>query len=42
MKDTELYQQVLGLSEPWFVNRVELTLSEGRIDVWVDHRLGVK
>lgn len=42
MRDTELYQRVLGLSEPWSVRRVELKLAEKRVDVWVEHRLGVK
>lgn len=42
MKDTELYQRVLGLAEPWFVSRVELKLKEGKVDVWVDHRLAVQ
>lgn len=42
MRDRELYQKVLGLSEPWSVSRVELKLAERRVDVWVEHRLGVK
>jgi transposase len=37
MRDTELYQQLLGLAEPWTVRRVELSVAEGRVDVWVDH-----
>ncbi|MGH7209128.1 MAG: ISL3 family transposase [Nitrospiraceae bacterium] len=42
MRDTQLYQRVLGLEEPWSVSRVELKLAEKRVDVWVDHRPGVK
>jgi transposase len=37
MKDTQLYQQILGLSEPWHVERVELNLAEQRVDVFVGH-----
>jgi transposase len=37
MRDIELYQQLLGLAEPWRVTRVELSVEEGRVDVWVVH-----
>jgi transposase len=37
MRDTELYQRVLGLTEPWFVDRVELKVADKRVEVWVDH-----
>lgn len=37
MRDTELYQRVLGLSRPWFVDRVELKVPEKRVEIWVDH-----
>jgi transposase len=37
MRDTELYQQVLGLEAPWAVSRVELSAEGGRIDVWAEH-----
>jgi transposase len=40
MRDTELYQRVLGLSKPWSVSRVELKVAEKRVDVWVDHPPG--
>lgn len=38
MQDTQLYQQILGLAEPWFVSRIELKMDEQRVDVFVDHR----
>lgn len=38
MHDTQLYQQILGLNEPWFVSRVELNMDQQRVDVYVDHR----
>jgi transposase len=37
MRDIELYQHLLGLADPWSVTRVELSLAQGRVDVWVDH-----
>jgi len=37
MRDVELYQQLLGLAEPWTVTRVELSVGEARVDVWVEH-----
>jgi len=40
MRDTELYQRVLGLSEPWFVDRVELKVAEKRVDIWIDQPPG--
>lgn len=42
MRDTQLYQQILGLCEPWFVERVELKLDEQRVDIFVDHRPDAK
>jgi transposase len=38
MQDTQLYQQILGLVEPWFVNRVELNMADQRVDIFVEHR----
>jgi transposase len=38
MRDRELYQRILGLVEPWFVDRVELNTAEQRVDIWVEHR----
>jgi transposase len=37
MQDRELYRQILGISSPWFVDRVELELSKGEVRVYVDH-----
>jgi transposase len=37
MRDTELYQQLLGLTAPWTVDRVELAVDHRRVDVWVGH-----
>ena len=37
MRDTELYRHLLGLVAPWEVDRVELSVSGGRVDVWVGH-----
>jgi len=40
MRDTTLYQHLLGLHEPWTVSRVELDVEGQRVDVWVDHPRG--
>lgn len=37
MRDTELYRHLLGLETPWKVRRVELSATDGRVDVWVEH-----
>ena len=40
MKDTDLYQKLLGLDQPWSVDTVDLNLEGGRVDVWVGHPAG--
>ena len=42
MRDTQLYQQILGLADPWLVGRVELKTAEQRVDVFVEHRVGAQ
>jgi transposase len=42
MRDIDLYQQVLGLAEPWSVQRVELDVAQRRVDIWVEHEAGVR
>lgn len=37
MKDTELYQQLLGLTKPWTVTRVELDTKGKQVTVWTEH-----
>jgi transposase len=37
MRDTELYRHLLGLEAGWKVVRVELSVADGRVDVWVGH-----
>jgi len=37
MRDTTLYQHLLGLNEPWSVARVDLDVATQRVDVWVEH-----
>lgn len=37
MRDTERYRHLLGLLEPWSVERVELNVVEQRVDVWAAH-----
>jgi transposase len=38
MQDRQLYEQILGLSSPWFVERVELDLEAGVVNIHVAHR----
>src|SRR5579863_5205295 len=42
VRDVELYRQLLGLEAPWTVERVELSVTDSQVDVWVVHRRGVR
>jgi transposase len=42
MQDKQLYEQILGLEEPWRVERVELDAEAQRVDVVVTHEDGVR
>lgn len=42
MRDTELYQRLLGLESPWTVSRVELNVTEQRVDIWAGHPEGAR
>jgi len=42
MESKELYQQLLGLSEPWVVERVELDVALERVEVYVGHAGGTR
>ena len=42
MQDKELYRQILGIQEPWFVESVDLQLAKGEIHVHLDHRQEVE
>ena len=37
MQDKDLYAQILGIRDPWMVDRVELKLKEGEVHVWLMH-----
>lgn len=37
VRDTELYQQILGLTSPWTVARVALDVKKLRVDVYAEH-----
>ena len=37
MQDCELYRQILGISAPWLVDRVELKLDAGEVHVHLEH-----
>ena len=36
MKDTALYEQLLGLTTPWAVKRVDLSMENQRVTVEVE------
>ena len=40
MQDRQLYEQILGIGEPWHVARVELQLTQGEVHVYLEHRGG--
>ena len=42
MQDTELYEALLGLKDPWKVTKVKLDAASSRVDVWIEDRSGVK
>jgi transposase len=42
MRDTELYRHLLGLEAPWTVSQVQLSVDQGRVDVWADHPRGTR
>jgi len=35
MRDRDLYQQILGIPEPWRVINVGLKLEDGKVEVFV-------
>lgn len=41
MDDRELYRHVLGLEEPWRVERVELDMRQEMVGIWVEHKGGL-
>jgi transposase len=42
MQDRELYQQILGLKNPWTVSQVNLSIERQQVDVFVEHPSGTK
>jgi hypothetical protein len=42
MQDRDLYAQILGVREPWRVERVELKLADGEVHVHLAHEDGLK
>jgi len=39
LRDTELYQQILGINTPWKVERVELVIADKRVDIHLTHKV---
>ncbi len=42
MESKELYRHLLGINEPWTVDRVDLDMTRGQVDVYVVHDKGVR
>jgi transposase len=42
VQDRDLYAQILGVREPWRVERVELKLADGEVHVYLGHEDGLK
>jgi transposase len=42
MQDRQLYQQILGITSPWKVERVELGLEKGEVRVYLAHEAGTQ
>ena len=38
MQDRQVFEQILGITSPWFVSQVELALNEGEVRVALQHR----
>ena len=38
MQDRQVFEQILGITSPWFVSQVELALKEGEVRVALEHR----
>lgn len=42
MDSTELYRQLLGVTSPWTVERVEMSVHDVRVDVYLTHTEGTR
>lgn len=42
MQDRQLYEQILGITSPWFVNSVDLKLEKGEVHVYLSHDADAK
>lgn len=42
MRDTELYERILGLDKPWSVREVQLNVDDGHVDIFVEHAADVR
>lgn len=42
MRDTQLFETILGLQAPWRISRVALDATGERVDLWLDHGADVR
>lgn len=40
MREAKLYEELLQVKSPWYVERVELSIEQKRVDVYIDHKPG--
>ena len=40
MQETTFFTQILGISLPWFISKVELNKAENRVDIYINHSKG--
>lgn len=41
MNEKQIFQNLLSLSRPWHVTKVELDTENHRVDVWIEHEKGI-
>ena len=42
MNDKQVFTQLLGLTRPWHITRVEINSKGNRVDVWIEHEKGIR
>lgn len=42
MRDKHLYQQILGIEEPWRVSKVDLSVADGKVEIHVEAKSGAR
>ena len=40
MQETTFFTQLLGITRPWFISKVDLEKAENRVDIYIQHSKG--